>query len=80
MTDTPTAVAGRNIRAEMSRRGLSQTAVATRLGISQAAMSARIRGVTPFDLNEVVQLADLFGMTVDGLLVDHAATADAAAS
>lgn len=80
MSDTPTAVAGRNIRAEMSRRGLSQTAIATRLGLSQAAVSARLRGITPFDLNEVVKLADLFGMTVDQLLVDVPAPADAAAS
>lgn len=78
MSDTPTAVAGRNIRAEMSRRGLSQTAVANRLGLSQASMSARLRGVTPFDLNEVVQLADLFGMTVDQLLVDVPTAASAA--
>ena len=78
MTATPSAVAGINIKAEMSRRGLSQTAVGNRLGLSQAAVSSRLRGVTPFDINELVHIADLLGMTVDQLLVDVPAPAEAA--
>jgi transcriptional regulator with XRE-family HTH domain len=78
MATTPTVAAGRNVKAEMTRRGLSQQAVAARLGISQTAVSARLRGITPFDVNEIVTIAGLLGMTVDELLVDVPAAAEAA--
>lgn len=57
MTNTPTAVTGANVRAEMARRGISQSAIGQLLGISQASVSSRLRGATPFNINELVAIA-----------------------
>jgi transcriptional regulator with XRE-family HTH domain len=73
MTATPTATTGANVRAEMVRRGISQTALASRLGMSQAAVSKRLRGETPFDINELAQIAAALDVTLDRLLEGVAA-------
>jgi predicted transcriptional regulator len=57
MTTTPTAVTGANVRAEMARRGMSQATIGKLLGISQASVSSRLRGTTPFNINELVAIA-----------------------
>lgn len=51
-----------NVRAEMARRGMTQRYVADLLGIAQQAVSARLRGKTPFTINEIGQLAQVFGL------------------
>lgn len=73
MTTTPTATTGANVRGEMARKGVNQTQMAEALGISQAAVSARLRGVTPFDINELAAIARLLGVTVERLVEGVAA-------
>ena len=69
MTTTPTAATGANVRAEMARRGLSQAALAQRLNVSQTAISKRLRGETPFDINELTRIAEVLDVPLDTLLV-----------
>jgi transcriptional regulator with XRE-family HTH domain len=47
---------------------MSQTALAKALGMSQAAMSDRLTGKTPFTLDELQALADTFGVDPADLL------------
>lgn len=54
---TASQIAGRNIRAEMVRRGISQEAIAKLLDLSQAAVSSRLRGETRITVDEVVKIA-----------------------
>jgi transcriptional regulator with XRE-family HTH domain len=68
MATTPTAQTGSNVRAEMARRGVSQTKIATHLNLSQAAVSARLRGVTPFDINELVKVSEFLDVPLEALL------------
>lgn len=73
MPTTPTALTGANVRGEMARKGINQTAMADALGVSQAAVSARLRGVTPFDINELATIARLLDVTVERLVEGVAA-------
>lgn len=73
MTSSPTALTGANVRGEMARKGINQEAVAKALGVSQAAISARLRGITPFDINELVTIASLLGVSVERLVEGVAA-------
>lgn len=73
MTTTPSAATGANVRAEMARKGLSQTALAELLGISQTAVSKRLRGDTPWDINELIRAADTLGVPLETLLIGVAA-------
>ena len=70
---TPNTITGANVRAEMARRKISQEAVAQTLGLSQASVSARLRGVTPFRVDELLRIADLLGVPLDLLLAGAAA-------
>lgn len=65
---TPSGAAGANVRAEMARKVMTQTALARHLGFSQVALSARLRGVTPFDVNELARCAEVLGVPLDRLL------------
>lgn len=67
MTTTASARTGANIRAEMARNGVSQSALAEYLGLSQAAVSARLRGVTPVDVNELDAIARFFKVPISAL-------------
>ena len=57
-----------NVGAEMGRRRVTQKRLAQMLGMSQAAVSDRQRGHTPWSLAELDQVADLFEVTVADLL------------
>jgi transcriptional regulator with XRE-family HTH domain len=70
MTNTPSTIVGANIRAEMARRGISQAALALKLGKSQAAVSARLRGITPVDVNELDVIAGHLGVDPASLLTE----------
>jgi transcriptional regulator with XRE-family HTH domain len=70
---TPNTITGANVRAEMARRKISQEAVAQTLGLSQASVSARLRGVTPFRVDELLRIADLLDVPLELLLVGAAA-------
>lgn len=68
MTQTFTAQVAANVRAELARRGLSQVDIAATLGVSQAAVSRRLSGSVPLDVNEVAAIADLLGITPSQLV------------
>ncbi len=57
ITPTPSGVVGANVRAEMARRGLSQTWLSDALGLSQTAVSRRLYGRTPWSIDELVTVA-----------------------
>jgi transcriptional regulator with XRE-family HTH domain len=63
-----TVALGANVRAEMARRGDSQTDLGRVLGISQGSVSARLRGETPFKINELVTLVAYFDVPLARLL------------
>jgi transcriptional regulator with XRE-family HTH domain len=60
------------IRAELARRRKSQKDLADALGFSQVAMSRRLNGATPIDVNELAQIAEFLGMPVEALLTEAA--------
>ena len=68
MPTTPSAATGANVRAEMARCGVTQTTLARKIGLSQTAVSARLKGRTPFDINELVLIAQVLGVPLDTLL------------
>jgi transcriptional regulator with XRE-family HTH domain len=70
--DKPSRLAD-TIRAEMARRRIAQTLVGDRLGLSQAAVSRRLRGETPFDANELIEIAALLEVPVGSLFGEDAA-------
>lgn len=68
MTQTLSGAVAANIRAELARQRVSQAQVAERLGLSQAAVSRRLTGQTPFELDEVATVADLLAVAPSHLL------------
>lgn len=59
---------GNNVRAEMSRRRITQDQVAVELGISQPQVSKRILGEIAFDVVELEKLARLMKVPVEQFL------------
>lgn len=72
---TPTQQTGANVRAEMARKGVSQEELAARLGFSQSVVSKRLRGITPFDINELTLIAQHLGVPLASLLPAEAVAA-----
>lgn len=68
MTPTPATETGANIRAEMARRGITQTMLAKHLGVAQAQVSKRLRGTIAFDINELCAIAQFLDVPLDVLL------------
>ena len=69
VTQTRTAHVAANIRAEIARQRVSQRTLADRLGMSPAALSNRLTGMTPIDVNELSAIADVLGVDPASLLV-----------
>jgi transcriptional regulator with XRE-family HTH domain len=65
---SPAEQVASNVRAELGRHRYTQTAVAQHLGLSQTAVSRRLLGQVPFDVNEIHSLATWFGVPVASLL------------
>lgn len=63
----PKAVAS-EVRVEMARQQISQSALAERLGWTQQRVSRRISGATPFDVAELEAVAGALGVPVLRLL------------
>ena len=61
---------GKNIAAYRKRHGLTQAGLAEKLNYSDKAVSKWERGESVPDVLTLVQLADLFGITVNDLLTD----------
>lgn len=53
MTDTLNGRAAANIRAELARRELTQVELASRLGLSESALSRRLKKLTLWDLDNI---------------------------
>lgn len=72
MTQTLSAKVAAIIRAEAARHRVSQTRIAASLDLSQAAVSRRMSGVTPWELDELPQVAQLLDLSLADLLMDAA--------
>jgi transcriptional regulator with XRE-family HTH domain len=72
MSQSTAEVVGANVRAEMSRAGKSQNDLAAVLGVTQTAVSKRLRGVTPFDVNEIALVARALDVDMSVLIADPA--------
>lgn len=68
MSQTPTEAAGANIRAEMARRGITQSQLAEHLHQPQSQVSKRLRGLIPFNINELVTIAEFLGVDLAVLM------------
>jgi transcriptional regulator with XRE-family HTH domain len=68
-----------NIRAEMARRSLTQSALADRLGISQPSLSKRLSGQTEIEVRDLLGIADALGVAPADLLTPAAASSPGAA-
>ena len=68
LTLTRTAQVAANIRAELARQRVSQRSLAVGLGMSPAALSNRLSGATPIDVNELGAIADALGVSASALL------------
>lgn len=55
---TASAIVAGNVRAEAARAGLTQGRLAEILGVSQQAVSDRLRGRTPLSVDDLVRLSD----------------------
>jgi len=65
VTGLPTTLAATvaaNIRAETGRRGLHQRDIARYLGLAPSRISERWRGITPWSLDDIDRLAELFSV------------------
>jgi transcriptional regulator with XRE-family HTH domain len=58
----------RNIRAEMARGDHTQSHLAQRLGVSQVAISKRLRGVVPLSVPELFAVAEFLDVPAASLL------------
>lgn len=75
MPHTPSAETGANVRAEMARRGVSQTDLSARLGMNQSQISKRLSGTIAFTIDELVAIATTLGVPLAALLPADVAAA-----
>ncbi len=68
MEDSATQRVAATIRAELARRRISQSALARELGMAQTAVSRRLTGQVPFDVNELHAIANHLGLPPAALL------------
>ena len=68
MPDNFSRRVGEEVRALMARHGVNQTQVAATLGIHQSAVSKRLTGRTPFDVNELAAVARFFRTTTANII------------
>lgn len=67
---TADIVAG-NIRAEAARLGIKQIELGRALGMSQSAITTRWKGLARWQLEELDDVAEVLGITVQDLVTDH---------
>jgi transcriptional regulator with XRE-family HTH domain len=71
MTTTPGQRTGANVRAELARQRLTQIKLAAHLEMSQQAVSKRLLGLVPFDIDELTATAAFLAVPVASLLSDE---------
>lgn len=59
-----------NLRAELARHGGKKSDLARHLGLSNSAMTRRLQGQTPMDVNEVCAAAQWLDVPLSALLPD----------
>lgn len=69
-----TVTVAATVRAELARRRVQQATVAEALSLSQTAVSRRLAGLIPFNVDELVQVARLLDMSVHDLLPEPVAS------
>lgn len=57
-----------NVRAEMARRGVAQTSLGAEIELSQAAVSKRLLGITPWTVDELMAVAAYLDTNISVLL------------
>lgn len=62
MTQPLTETVAAEVRAELARRNISKTDAAAKLGISRTLLWNRLRGESPFTVDELEALAELLGI------------------
>lgn len=62
----------------MARRGISQGQLGEALGLTQAAVSKRLRNITPWSVPEMETAAKLLGVPVTQLLAEPATAVEVA--
>lgn len=72
-TISPARRVGDEIRAHLARRRMSQSQLGSLLGLSQTAVSRRLLGEVPFDIDELTAVADALGIDVRDLIAQDAA-------
>lgn len=68
MTDNAAKAVGRNVRAEMARNGLTQGGLAQHLRMTQPAVSRRLGGDVPFNVNELAIVSRAVGVSLSRLV------------
>jgi transcriptional regulator with XRE-family HTH domain len=62
---TPHELVAAEVRAELARQQLSGVRAAKALGWTQNYISVRLRGVVPFDVADLIKIADLLEVPVE---------------
>lgn len=55
----------------LADRNMTQSSLATALGLSRSALSQRIRGNTQFKADEIIEIAKLLSVTPNDLLISN---------
>lgn len=69
-----------NVRAELARAGKNQGDLANLLGVTRQAVSRRLTGEVPFDVDELRKVADYLNVTPADLLLAPKRHTEVAAS
>lgn len=67
-TPTPHEAVAAEVRAELARQKIPQARLSALLEVSEVSVSRRLRGETPFTVNEVFLIATFLGIDVGQLL------------
>lgn len=68
VSQTATVRVAAEIRSLMARYGVTQKDLQQVLGLSQTGVSKRLRGLTPWDINELWSVAEYFKISIDELI------------
>lgn len=63
--------AAANVRAELGRSRITQAQAARQINMSTAALSKRLNGYLPFDVDQLAAIADLLRIEPAELLAQH---------
>ena len=67
---TADQIVGERFALVMFRKGISQTKLAPRLGMTQAALSNKLHGKRPWSLSELLTMASILDMPIEEVLAE----------